>query len=242
MSVTLMRSRSSGPGSQVRWTLPPARLYLTALDSRFSKICLRRWRSPRTWVVHDTFGPTSTILCWSASGPIRLTDSAATSATATGSSDSDSRPASMAAMSRTSLMSASRCRAPERMWWRLSRWSSVSSSSSSSWAKPRIALRGSAARGSCATGSRSWPGWPVRRPASRRGGRALVRSAARRRVPGRVRGPRGSSWRATAISAAEICSRRSARSLTCSRRSTWRGGCRCWMTRPRRCRHGPTQT
>ena len=42
VSVTLMRSRPSGPGSQSSWTLPPSRLYLTALESRFSRTCLSR--------------------------------------------------------------------------------------------------------------------------------------------------------------------------------------------------------
>jgi hypothetical protein len=57
VSVTLMRSRPPGTGSQPRRTLPPSRLYLTALDSRFSRTCLSRWQSPRTWVVQDTLGP-----------------------------------------------------------------------------------------------------------------------------------------------------------------------------------------
>ena len=87
-------------------------------------------------------GPASTMWCWSASGRIRLTVSAATSARATGSSDRVSRPASMAAMSSTSLMRLSRCRAPDMMWPRLSRCSSPRSSRSSSWAKPRMAFRG----------------------------------------------------------------------------------------------------
>jgi len=142
VSVTLMRSRSPGTGSHARWTEPPSRLYLTALDRRFSSTCLSRWRSPRTWVVHETLGPTRTIWCWSARGRIRLTVSAATSARATGSRDSDSRPASMAAMSSTSLMRLSRCRAPDMMWPRLSRCSVSRSSRSSSWANPRMAFSG----------------------------------------------------------------------------------------------------
>jgi hypothetical protein len=33
-----------------------ARLYLTAVDRRFSRTCLSRWRSPRTWVVQSSSG------------------------------------------------------------------------------------------------------------------------------------------------------------------------------------------
>ena len=95
-----------------------------------------------TWTWQLTGGLTSSTWCWSASGRIRLTASATTSATATGSSDSGSRPASMAAMSSTSLIKASRCRAAFRMKWRFSFCSSVRSSSSSSWANPRMAFSG----------------------------------------------------------------------------------------------------
>ena len=48
VSVTLMRTRVSACSSQETATVPRGRLYLTALDSRFSSTCLARWRSAKT--------------------------------------------------------------------------------------------------------------------------------------------------------------------------------------------------
>ncbi len=77
-----------------------------------------------------------------ASGLIRLTVCSMTSATDTGSVESDRCPDSMRVMSSTSLIRLSRCRPPLRIWRTLSACSASSSSSSSTWAKPRIALSG----------------------------------------------------------------------------------------------------
>ena len=126
VSVTLMRSRSPGTGSHSRWTEPPSRLYLTALDSRFSRTCLSRWRSPRTWVAQDTLRADQHDVVLVGQGPdqadrlgghVGQRRPAPATATAV--------PASMAAMSSTSLMRPSRCRAPDRMWPRFSRCSAV---------------------------------------------------------------------------------------------------------------------
>jgi len=48
VSCTLMRMRSSATALQRRSTWPPTRLYLMALDSRFTSTCLTRVRSALT--------------------------------------------------------------------------------------------------------------------------------------------------------------------------------------------------
>ncbi len=65
-----------------------------------------------------------------------------TSPAGTGSSEIVSLPASIRAMSRTSLISPRRCRPPRRMCSTPSRCSEFWASSSRSWAKPRIPLSG----------------------------------------------------------------------------------------------------
>jgi hypothetical protein len=61
---------------------------------------------------------------------------------AIGSSDKDKRPASMRAMSRTSLIRSSKCSPALRIWSTDSTCGSLSSSICMTWANPRTALSG----------------------------------------------------------------------------------------------------
>ena len=101
--------------------VPAWRLYLTALEARLSSTCLSRWRSAWTvQVAPDGDGAWMSISRSAARGRIRSTVSLTSSSTSTGSGDSDRLPDSMREMSRTSLISSSRCRPPRSMWSTLS--------------------------------------------------------------------------------------------------------------------------
>ncbi len=78
----------------------------------------------------------------SATGASNVVTSSRTSLTSTGSVDRLTRPASIREMSSTSLMSDSRWRPATWIWSTLDACSAGSSSISSSWAKPRMALSG----------------------------------------------------------------------------------------------------
>ena len=180
-------------GSTLMTIRPSRRLYLMALDSRFSSTCLSRRRSARTKQL---------AVCWSdsmsisipraaASGRIRPIDSLINSAMCTASGDSSSRSDSMPAMSSTSLIMASRCLPPRRMWPTASSCDGVRPSISSSCAKPSTALSGVRSswlirdrNSSFAALARSASSWALRAVAS-----AFLRSVMSVMVPATRIGP-----------------------------------------------------
>ena len=144
VSLTLTRVRLSGLVLQSTTTAPPCRLYLIAFDSRLTRTCFSRVRSARTKEGVSNGGKVSAMARFSAIGSIMARHSDMTSASETGSSESDSFPDSIAARSRISLMSCSRYHPACRIWSMLAFWAGVGGgeSESISWAKPRIALSG----------------------------------------------------------------------------------------------------
>ena len=87
-----------------------------ALDSRLMTICLRRVRSAQTKKGRSKRGKVMLMpRCW-ACGSIMAWHSAMTSASETGSSESDTLPDSITARSRISLISFSRCQPAWRIW------------------------------------------------------------------------------------------------------------------------------
>ena len=114
--------------------LPPSRLYLMALETRFNSTCLIRWRSAHTARPSSPCSSTLTARA-AAIGPISETISVTTSRSRIGSMESDRLPDSICEISRTSLISWRRCWPADTMWSMLSALSGVRSSSCSSWPK-----------------------------------------------------------------------------------------------------------
>ena len=145
VSVTEMSTRPSGLKLLLRVTSPPARLYLTALDSRLVNTCFRRVTSAST-------PPAAGSNCsrrrnWRCSArPATMPRQAATiGCSSSGSSVSCTAPDSMRARSRVSLIRSSRCQPARWICCVHSRWwaaNAGSRSRPSNWAKPIMALSG----------------------------------------------------------------------------------------------------
>ena len=141
VSATVRWHRPGGMASHETVTAPSGRLYLSAFERRFSSTCWSRCRSamtcPSKAMAADSLMPRA-----AARGLTRSSAPSMTSRVGTGSSEIENFPASIRAMSRTSLISARRCRPPLRMCSTPSRCSGLWASSSRSWAKPRMPLSG----------------------------------------------------------------------------------------------------
>ena len=143
-SWKLTRMRSPGTGRQRTSTVPPTRLYLIALDSRFTNSCLTRVRSARTYSALAGSRKATAMPLLRACGSIIDWQSPSTSASDIGSNDIDSLPDSIRDRSRISLISSSRNQPACRIWSMLSFWAAVGGGEpeSTSCAKPRMAFSG----------------------------------------------------------------------------------------------------
>ena len=192
-----------GRAAQETVTLPPSRLYFTALESRFSSTCCSRWRSAMTW--RSSAGSSSPSVDAARARP------AAARGRARSRSVADSAPARArsaaarprsAQMSSTSLIRASRWRPPLRMCATLSRSSRVERVHLEELGEAEDARSAAcAARGSSARGTRSWRG-SRDRPPPPPGGAPRSRAAAARwsptaRGPLRTRRSSSSAWRSS---------------------------------------------
>ena len=144
VSRTEARTVSPSQGTQSTVTVPPGRLYLMALDSRFTTTCFRRVRSARTSQSSGGAVRWTWMSAFRAMGSTMARQSASTSPSAIGSIDIDTRPDSMSDRSRISLISSSRYHPACRICSMLSCCDGVGAGEpvSMSCAKPRIALSG----------------------------------------------------------------------------------------------------
>ena len=139
-------TRTSAPSWRAdTCTVPPAGVNFTALDSRFSRICLSRSSSAFTGPIPAVTSADSWRFLLVARSRIKPTQCSTTVPTSTGARASSIAPASTLERSSTSLSSSSRCRPDARMSRRYSSCRSLRSPnirSSSTSEKPMTAFSG----------------------------------------------------------------------------------------------------